>query len=147
MWPAAASALPTASARMAGPGELLPDHVLRDDRHPHLGSLGSPVPCPSCPRTTAPRPAPDEGAPVKVLVTGSAGLIGSEAVEYFDRLGFDVHGVDNNMRADFFGPGGDTTWNRQRLEATCARYTHHDTRHPRPRRRRRRCSARAATSW
>ena len=42
---------------------------------------------------------------VKVLVTGSAGLIGSEAVEYFDRLGFDVHGVDNNMRADFFGPG------------------------------------------
>ena len=63
---------------------------------------------------------------VKVLVTGSAGLIGSEAVEFFDRLGFDVHGVDNNMRADFFGPGGDTTWNRQRLEATCARYTHHD---------------------
>ena len=54
---------------------------------------------------------------VKVLVTGSAGLIGSEAVEYFDRLGFDVHGVDNNMRADFFGPGGDTTWNRQRLES------------------------------
>jgi CDP-paratose 2-epimerase len=34
--------------------------------------------------------------------------------------------VDNNMRADFFGPGGDTTWNRQRLESVCARYTHHD---------------------
>ena len=64
---------------------------------------------------------------MKVLVTGSAGLIGSEAVEYFDRLGFDVHGVDNNMRADFFGPGGDTTWNRERLEATCDRYTHHHT--------------------
>lgn len=63
---------------------------------------------------------------MKVLVTGSAGLIGSEAVEFFDRLGFDVAGVDNNMRADFFGPGGDTTRNRQRLEATCARYTHHD---------------------
>ena len=63
---------------------------------------------------------------MRVLVTGSAGLIGSEAVEYFDRLGFDVHGVDNNMRADFFGPGGDTTWNRQRLEASCDRYTHHD---------------------
>ena len=63
---------------------------------------------------------------MKVLVTGSAGLIGSEAVEYFDALGFDVHGIDNNMRADFFGPGGDTTWNRQRLEATCRRYTHHD---------------------
>lgn len=63
---------------------------------------------------------------MKVLVTGSAGLIGSEAVEFFDRLGFYVHGIDNNMRADFFGPGGDTTWNRQRLEATCPRYTHHD---------------------
>ncbi len=63
---------------------------------------------------------------MRVLVTGSAGLIGSEAVEFFDGLGFDVHGVDNNMRADFFGPGGDTTWNRQRLEATCKRYTHHD---------------------
>jgi CDP-paratose 2-epimerase len=63
---------------------------------------------------------------VKVLVTGSAGLIGSEAVEFFDRLGFAVDGIDNNTRADFFGPGGDTTWNRQRLEATCARYTHLD---------------------
>ncbi|MFP5256748.1 MAG: NAD-dependent epimerase/dehydratase family protein [Acidimicrobiia bacterium] len=63
---------------------------------------------------------------MKVLVTGSAGLIGSEAVEFFDGLGFPVHGVDNNMRADFFGPGGDTTWNRQRLESVCARYTHHD---------------------
>jgi CDP-paratose 2-epimerase len=63
---------------------------------------------------------------VKVLVTGSAGLIGSEAVEFFDGLGFAVHGVDNNMRADFFGPGGDTTWNRQRLEATCRTYTHVD---------------------
>jgi CDP-paratose 2-epimerase len=71
--------------------------------------------------------APVASRGVKVLVTGSAGLIGSEAVEYFDRLGFDVHGVDNNMRADFFGPGGDTTWNRQRLEATCQRYTHHHT--------------------
>jgi len=66
------------------------------------------------------------GGALKVLVTGSAGLIGSEAVEFFDRLDFDVHGLDNNMRADFFGPGGDTTWNRQRLEAICRRYTHHD---------------------
>jgi CDP-paratose 2-epimerase len=63
---------------------------------------------------------------MKVLVTGSAGLIGSEAVEFFDRLGFAVDGVDNNMRADFFGPRGDTAWNRQRLEATCRRYTHRD---------------------
>src|SRR5882762_2096123 len=73
-------------------------------------------------------PAPDSafGDPLKVLVTGSAGLIGSEAVEFFDGLGFEVHGIDNNMRASFFGPSGDTTWNRQRLEATCKGYVHHD---------------------
>ena len=63
---------------------------------------------------------------MKVLVTGSAGLIGSEAVTFFDGLGFRVDGIDNNGRADFFGPQGDTTWNRQRLEATCRDYTHHD---------------------
>lgn len=63
---------------------------------------------------------------MKVLVTGSAGLIGSEAVAFFDGLGFGVHGIDNNGRADFFGPQGDTTWNRQRLEATCRNYTHVD---------------------
>src|SRR5687767_6601591 len=50
-----------------------------------------------------------------VLVTGSSGLIGSEAVAYFDRRGYRVVGVDNNMRADFFGPKGDTTWNLNRL--------------------------------
>lgn len=61
-----------------------------------------------------------------VLVTGSSGLIGSEAVSFFDNLGFQVLGVDNNMRADFFGPLGDTTWNRQRLEATCKGFTHVD---------------------
>lgn len=59
-----------------------------------------------------------------VLVTGSSGLIGSEAVAFFDRLGFPVLGVDNNMRAQFFGPKGDTNWNRQRLESTCRRFTH-----------------------
>jgi len=63
---------------------------------------------------------------VRVLVTGSSGLIGSEAVTFFDGLGFDVFGIDNNLRADFFGPRGDTTWNRQRLEQTCRRYHHFD---------------------
>lgn len=52
-----------------------------------------------------------------VLVTGSSGLIGSEAVTYFDRRGWRVVGVDNNMRADFFGPKGDTTWNLNRLRS------------------------------
>lgn len=61
-----------------------------------------------------------------VLVTGSSGLIGSEAVSYFDELGFRVTGVDNNMRADFFGPQGDTTKNRARLEQVCPRFTHRE---------------------
>ncbi len=63
---------------------------------------------------------------MKLLVTGSSGLIGSEVVVHFDALGCDVYGVDNNMRADFFGPQGDTRWNQQRLEATCNRFTHHE---------------------
>ena len=62
---------------------------------------------------------------MRVLVTGSSGLIGSEAVAFFDQLGFDVVGVDNNMRADFFGPKGDTTTNRQRLETQCRQFKHH----------------------
>ena len=41
---------------------------------------------------------------MKLLVTGSAGLIGSEAVRHFDVLGHEIVGVDNNMRASFFGP-------------------------------------------
>lgn len=60
-----------------------------------------------------------------VLVTGSSGLIGSETVRYFDRLGGRVHGVDNNMRADFFGPAGDTSWNLARLKDLCPRFQHH----------------------
>jgi CDP-paratose 2-epimerase len=59
-------------------------------------------------------------------VTGSSGLIGSEVVEYFAAEGFDVHGVDNNMRADFFGPEGDTRWNQRRLLETHERFQHHD---------------------
>lgn len=47
----------------------------------------------------------------KALITGSSGLIGSEAVSFFDERGWTFHGVDNNMRRDFFGPDGDTTWN------------------------------------
>ena len=44
----------------------------------------------------------------RVLVTGSSGLIGSEAVESYDRRGYEVHGADNNMRREFFGEKGDT---------------------------------------
>ena len=59
-----------------------------------------------------------------VLVTGSSGLIGSEAVRYFDHRGARVYGIDNNMRADFFGPPGDTTWNLEQLKASCQRFEH-----------------------
>jgi CDP-paratose 2-epimerase len=61
---------------------------------------------------------------MKVLVTGSSGLIGSEAVEHFDRQGHDVFGLDNNMRRVFFGPAGDTLWNLERLKSTAKRFTH-----------------------
>jgi CDP-paratose 2-epimerase len=60
-----------------------------------------------------------------VLVTGSSGLIGSEAVTFFDKLGCRVFGVDNNMRSVFFGQRGDTTWNRERLESTCKNFQHY----------------------
>src|SRR5215831_2822497 len=60
------------------------------------------------------------------LVTGSSGLIGSEVVDYFCRLGWEVHGVDNNMRADFFGAEGDTRWNQRRLAETHQRFHHHE---------------------
>jgi CDP-paratose 2-epimerase len=62
---------------------------------------------------------------VDVLVTGSSGLIGSEAVEYFARRGHAVHGIDNNMRADFFGPQGDTTWRLRQLVDSVRNFTHH----------------------
>ena len=61
-----------------------------------------------------------------VLVTGSSGLIGSEAVQSFDRLGWRVLGVDNNMRRHFFGDAGDTTWNLTRLRAEAPHFEHHD---------------------
>jgi CDP-paratose 2-epimerase len=61
-----------------------------------------------------------------LLVTGSSGLIGSEVATHFHALGWQVHGVDNNQRAAFFGPGGDTRWNQQRLEASLARFRHHE---------------------
>ncbi len=62
---------------------------------------------------------------MKVFITGSSGLIGSELVTFFDSRATRVIGVDNNMRADFFGPEGDTTWNLQRLRQSTRRFAHH----------------------
>jgi len=61
-----------------------------------------------------------------LLVTGSSGLIGSEVATHFDALGWQIHGVDNNQRAVFFGPAGDTRWNQSRLTASLASFTHHE---------------------
>lgn len=61
-----------------------------------------------------------------LLVTGSSGLIGSEVVAGFCSAGWKVHGVDNNMRADFFGPEGDTRWNLSRLLKNHSSFYNHD---------------------
>ncbi|MEI7731937.1 MAG: NAD-dependent epimerase/dehydratase family protein [Verrucomicrobiota bacterium] len=61
-----------------------------------------------------------------MLVTGSSGLIGSEVVAYFCQLGWQVCGVDNNQRADFFGPQGDTRWNQRRLLTAHPNFQHHE---------------------
>ncbi|MEJ7691800.1 NAD-dependent epimerase/dehydratase family protein [Daejeonella sp.] len=62
----------------------------------------------------------------KLLVTGSSGLIGSEVCIHFGNIGWEVHGIDNNQRAVFFGPSGDTRWNESRLKETIGKFTHHE---------------------
>src|SRR5579864_497972 len=59
-----------------------------------------------------------------VLVTGSCGLIGSEVSRFFARQGFQVHGIDSNHRAIFFGPEGDTSWMLGRLGREIPGYQH-----------------------
>jgi CDP-paratose 2-epimerase len=61
-----------------------------------------------------------------VVITGSAGLIGSEAVRFFGNLGLDIVGIDNNMRKFFFGEEASTEWNRKRLEAEVEKYEHYN---------------------
>jgi CDP-paratose 2-epimerase len=63
---------------------------------------------------------------MKTLVTGSSGLIGSEVSIFFARQGCSIHGVDNNQRAAFFGPQGDTRWNQKRLADLILGFTHHE---------------------
>ncbi len=63
---------------------------------------------------------------MRVLVTGSSGLIGSEIVTFLAREGCEVHGLDSNQRAVFFGAQGDTRWNRERLQREVPAFHHHD---------------------
>ena len=60
----------------------------------------------------------------KLIVTGSSGLIGSECACYFESKGWQVLGIDNNMRKDFFGADGDTSWNLARIKAATKNFTH-----------------------
>lgn len=58
------------------------------------------------------------------IITGSAGLIGSEAASFFHEKGLDIIGIDNNMREYFFGKDGSTEWNKNRLENLLVNYRH-----------------------
>jgi CDP-paratose 2-epimerase len=62
----------------------------------------------------------------KILVTGSSGLIGSEVCLYFAAEGWEINGIDNNQRAVFFGPKGDTRWNQHKLERAISGFHHHE---------------------
>ena len=61
------------------------------------------------------------------LITGSSGLIGSEAAYFFSSKGLDVLGVDNNFRQVFFGKEGSTIWQKNRLIDKIKKYKHFDT--------------------
>ena len=61
-----------------------------------------------------------------VIVTGSAGLIGSQATRHFHELGYDIWGIDNDGRREFFGEEASTAWMSRRLEKELPRYRHHD---------------------
>jgi CDP-paratose 2-epimerase len=61
----------------------------------------------------------------RAIITGSSGLIGSEAVSFLAERDWEVHGVDNNMRREFFGDAGDTSWNLERLIESTPGFNHH----------------------
>ena len=61
------------------------------------------------------------------LITGSSGLIGSESAYFFSHKGFDIVGIDNNMRQFFFGIDGSTIWQKKKLKKNIKSYKHFDT--------------------
>ena len=63
---------------------------------------------------------------MKILVTGSSGLIGSEVCLFFHNMGHEIAGIDNNQRAIFFGLQGDTRWKQKQLEQNLTRFTHYE---------------------
>jgi CDP-paratose 2-epimerase len=63
---------------------------------------------------------------MKILVSGSSGLIGSEVCSYFSNRGHQIYGIDNNQRAVFFGPQGDTSWRLKELKDSLPSFSHHE---------------------
>ena len=63
---------------------------------------------------------------MKILITGSSGLIGSEVCTYFGNHGHSLYGIDNNQRAKFFGPNGDTSWRLRELRNALPSFNHID---------------------
>ena len=61
-----------------------------------------------------------------VLITGSCGLVGSEAAIFFSKKGFEILGVDNNARKFFFGPDGDISWIKKSLKKKIKNYNHYN---------------------
>ena len=59
------------------------------------------------------------------IISGSAGLIGAEAVRFFSEKGFKIVGIDNDMRARFFGEDASTAWNLERLKDANPEYMHY----------------------
>ena len=63
---------------------------------------------------------------MKLLVTGSSGLIGSEVCRFFSKLGYEIHGIDNNQRKSFFGKSGDTSKITTQLQEKIKNFHHYD---------------------
>jgi CDP-paratose 2-epimerase len=61
-----------------------------------------------------------------ILITGSNGLVGSESVSFFSEKGFDVIGIDNNLRSFFFGKQASTLWIKNKLLKENKRFKHKD---------------------
>ena len=60
------------------------------------------------------------------IITGSCGLVGSEAVQFFSKKGFKIFGIDNNSRKFFFGKDGDISWIKSKLKKEINDYKHHN---------------------
>ena len=61
------------------------------------------------------------------LITGSNGLVGSESVKFFSKKGFDILGIDNNLREFFFGKDGSTQWIKNKIKKQIKNYSHYNT--------------------